>query len=66
MEEKVVVKARKPKTDQLSRPLQLSICETADPLAGKLREALLSLDLNGMTPIDCLIKLQEWKKWIEE
>jgi DNA mismatch repair protein MutS len=66
MEEKGVVKARKPKTDQLSRTLQLSIFETADPLAGKLREALLSLDLNGMTPIDCLIKLQEWKKWIEE
>ncbi|MBK8492026.1 MAG: DNA mismatch repair protein MutS [Saprospirales bacterium] len=60
------VKARKPRTDQLSRTLQLSIFETADPLAGKLREAILSLDLNGMTPIDCMIKLQEWKKWIEE
>jgi len=60
------VKARKPRTDQLERTLQLSIFETADPLAGKLREALLSLDLNGMTPIDCMIKLQEWKKWLEE
>ncbi|MBK6904794.1 MAG: DNA mismatch repair protein MutS [Saprospirales bacterium] len=63
--EEGAVKARKPRTDQLSRTLQLSIFETADPLAGKLREAILSLDLNGMTPIDCMIKLQEWKKWIE-
>ena len=26
----------------------------------------LAIYLNGMTPIDCMIKLQEWKKWIEE
>lgn len=65
LEEKGALKVRKPKTDKIDRTLQLSIFETTDPLAGKLREAILSLDLNGMTPIDCLIKLQEWKKWVE-
>jgi DNA mismatch repair protein MutS len=60
------IKARKAKTGQIERTLQLSIFETTDPLAGKLREAILTLDLNGMTPIDCMIKLQEWKKLIEE
>ncbi len=46
--------------------LQLSIFETVDPTAGKLKEALLDLNLNGMTPIECMLKLNEMKKWLEE
>ncbi|MEM8907562.1 MAG: DNA mismatch repair protein MutS [Bacteroidota bacterium] len=46
--------------------LQLSIFETVDPLAGQLKESLLDLDLNSMTPIDCMLKLNELKKWVEE
>lgn len=45
---------------------QLSIFETVDPVAGKLKEELLDLDINGMTPIDCMMKLNELKKLLEE
>ncbi len=46
--------------------LQLSIFETVDPSAGKIKEALEDIDLNSMTPIDCMLKLNELKKILEE
>ena len=45
---------------------QLSIFETVDPVAGKLKEILIDLDVNSMTPIDCMLKINELKKIIEE
>lgn len=61
------IKAKKPRTQQISaEPIQLSIFETVDPTAGRIREALLELDINAMTPIDCMMKLNELKKIIEE
>lgn len=45
--------------------LQLSIFETVDPVAGKLKESLEDLDLNSMTPIECMLKLNELKKLLE-
>lgn len=44
---------------------QLSIFETVDPTAGKLKEAIQGLDLNRMTPIDCMMKLNELIKILE-
>jgi DNA mismatch repair protein MutS len=44
---------------------QLSIFETHDPEAGKIKQALSDLDLTTMTPIECMIKLNELKKMIE-
>lgn len=49
-----------------STNLQLSIFEHSDPTAGKLREQLEDLDLNAMTPIDCMMKLNELKNIVEE
>ncbi|MEM1319470.1 MAG: DNA mismatch repair protein MutS [Bacteroidota bacterium] len=46
--------------------LQLSIFETVDPTAGKLKAALMDLELNNMTPIECMLKLNELKKLLEE
>ena len=46
--------------------MQLSIFETVDPIAGKLKEAILDLDLNSLTPIECMMKLNELKKMFEE
>ena len=45
---------------------QLSIFETVDPIAGKLKEALEDLELNNMTPIECMMKLNELKKMLED
>lgn len=57
---------QKPDTRSIQSPLQLSIFETVDPLAGKLKEALLNLDLNTMTPIECMLKLNELRRMMEE
>ena len=46
--------------------LQLSIFETVDPTAGKLKEALLAINVNEMTPIECMMKINELKKLLEE
>ena len=46
--------------------LQLSIFEHVDPTAGKLKELLLDTEVNQMTPIECMLKLVEMKKLMEE
>jgi DNA mismatch repair protein MutS len=38
---------------------QLSIFETVDPMAGKIKAALEEVNINNMTPIECMMKLQE-------
>ena len=45
--------------------LQLSIFETVDPAVGKLKQALMDLNMNEMTPIECMMKLNEMKKLLE-
>ena len=59
-------KAQKANAEDISNQVQLSIFETVDPTAGKIREALLDLDLNNMTPIDCMLKINELRKLVEE
>lgn len=41
---------------------QLSLFETSDPTAEKLKETIMELDLNTMTPIECMLKMHELKK----
>ena len=50
----------------VDQPVQLSIFETADPVAAKLKAALEDLDLNSMTPIECMLKLNELRGLLEE
>ncbi|MCP3932414.1 MAG: DNA mismatch repair protein MutS [Bacteroidetes bacterium] len=67
-EESTIKKPVKPATQSLSSPesFQLSIFETVDPTAGKLKEELLDLDINTMTPIECMMKLNELKRIVQE
>jgi DNA mismatch repair protein MutS len=44
---------------------QLSIFENHDPQAGSIKQMVNDLDLSIMTPIECMIKLNELKKIIE-
>ncbi|MCL4106729.1 UNVERIFIED_CONTAM: hypothetical protein GTU68_048173 [Idotea baltica] len=39
---------------------------TVDPTAGKIKSALQEVDIHRMTPIDCMMKLNELKKLLEE
>ncbi len=45
---------------------QLSIFETVDPTAGKIKQALQDIDLNRLTPIECMLKLDALKKLLDE
>ncbi|KGE84911.1 DNA mismatch repair protein MutS [Phaeodactylibacter xiamenensis] len=61
------ITAAKPDTGRIStETLQLSIFETVDPTAGKIKEALTDLNINNMTPIECMMKLNELKGLLEE
>jgi DNA mismatch repair protein MutS len=49
-------------TAMATRPtLQLSMFEPGDPKLEQLRELLQTLDINTLTPIEALLKLQELK-----
>lgn len=59
--------AKKPATNTLSATaLQMSIFETHDPTAGKLKALIEELNINQMTPIDCMLKLNELKAILDE
>jgi DNA mismatch repair protein MutS len=45
---------------------QLSLFDAVDPVAGQLKEALSTLDLNTMTPIECMLKLHELRKMLDQ
>lgn len=52
---------------QFSQPApQLSIFETVDPTAGRIKAALEEISINNMTPIECMMKLNELKGLLEE
>jgi len=41
--------------------VQMSIFEAQDPTAAKIQEAIRKLDVNTMTPVEALLKLNELK-----
>lgn len=43
---------------------QLSIFETGDPNLYRFKEILQQIDVNSMTPIECMLKLSELKKML--
>lgn len=53
------------RVQQVQPPLQLQIFD-ADEYTRKIREELLALDINAMTPIDALWKLNELRKIAEK
>ncbi|MEL7219699.1 MAG: DNA mismatch repair protein MutS [Bacteroidota bacterium] len=61
-----IPKVAKPATDAIStEAMQLSIFETVDPVAGQIKAALLDVELNSMTPIECMMKLNELKQLLD-
>jgi DNA mismatch repair protein MutS len=42
----------------------LSFFQLNDPVLEQIHEALVSIDINGLTPVEALIKLHEIKKVI--
>ncbi|MEN0050036.1 MAG: DNA mismatch repair protein MutS [Bacteroidota bacterium] len=51
---------------KLSAPMQLSFFETHDPKMEALKSAMEDLNINSMTPIECMMKLNELKGMLDE
>ncbi len=45
---------------------QLSLFEAADPIGSLLKDSVNELDINAMTPVECMLKLIELKKMAAE
>lgn len=74
LEQKVIDKSNDSKTEiseklsdlNTESPIQMSIFETSDPTWGKVRNLLEHINLNKMTPIECMLKMKELIEMIEE
>jgi len=60
------IKTTNPNTEDIMASMQLSIFETNDPVVGKIKEQLLDLNVNSMTPIECMMKLNELRGLLDE
>ena len=58
--------ARPVAASNFSQPApQLSIFETVDPTAGRIKAALEDISINNMTPIECMMKLNELRGMLD-
>jgi len=57
---------KKLKTLSHQNVVQLSIFDKVDETAGLLKKELLEIDLNSMTPIDCMLKLNQLRNIVED
>lgn len=53
-------------TQDITAAMQLSIFETVDPVIGQIKEQLADINVNSMTPIECMMKLNELCGLLEE
>ena len=51
---------------QVEKPMQLSFFESSNPKFEEMKELLNSLDINSLTPVEALMKLDELKKTMDE
>ncbi|MBL0293724.1 MAG: DNA mismatch repair protein MutS [Saprospiraceae bacterium] len=65
IEEQVAGQDNASKLSNLPAPLQMTLVQHADPGAKRIKDELEILDLNVLTPIQCMMKLQEMKLWLE-
>jgi len=65
IEEQIVGQDNASKLSNLPAPLQMTLVQHADPGAKRIKDELEILDLNALTPIQCMMKLQEMKLWLE-
>ena len=48
--------------DDISNDLQLSIFQLDDPVLSQIKDELINIDINSLTPVEALFKLNEIKK----
>lgn len=55
----------KSQSELSTRGMQLSLFQLEDPVLSQLRDDLLALDVNSMTPLEALYKINELKKMLK-
>ena len=58
--------AKTKKTNKTDDNIQLSIFQLNDPVLSEIKEELLRTDINTLTPIEAMMKLNEIKKMVGE
>ncbi|MFK8008656.1 MAG: DNA mismatch repair protein MutS [Saprospiraceae bacterium] len=53
------------KLGKISQPMQLTFFDANDPILEEIKEDLMDLDVNSMTPIEAMMKLNELKKKLD-
>jgi DNA mismatch repair protein MutS len=56
--------ASKISIEKKPQTVQLSLFGFEDETATKIKQSLADLDINTLTPVEALLILQEWKKWL--
>ena len=51
-----------PSEKEVHKPYQLSFIQLDDPLLEKIRDEIMDLDINSLTPVQALNKLDEIKR----
>lgn len=52
-------------TDRITAPLQLNMFDAGDKRWEEVIQAIEAMDLNSTTPIECMLKVSEWKKKLQ-
>jgi DNA mismatch repair protein MutS len=58
--------ALKPSSKSTGDPYQLSLIQLSDPLLEQIRDDIIHLDINTLTPVEALMKLNQIKKMLEK
>lgn len=66
LEEKHTQHPNDPPASSPPQTVQLSFFDNLDPGLQHVKKTILELELNQLTPIECMIKLQEMKKKLQE
>jgi DNA mismatch repair protein MutS len=59
LEKDKVKEKNQAKIKELPKPYQINLFESADPNYAKVKEMLKNLDINTMSPVEALLKLNE-------
>jgi len=64
--EELIKKDNKPEPKESSDQFQLSFIKLDDPLLEQIKQDILNTDINSLTPVEALMKLNEIKKLIDK
>ena len=53
------------RTKKINKDMQLSFVKLDDPILEEIRDNLLGIDINNLTPMDALMKLNKIKKLLD-